>query len=173
MYNVKVPTGNPQCPSHIRKAKRLRVQIEERADSSALGDDAPTANLGIDDNDDNDDNADGNDETDDGEEGSSSAGRVLYGPSVASRPMVRTPRRSATSGGGMQDFAQVLMASLVARMEQDTVDREERRRDQQQQRRDQQMNMAMMAMMMSMVSAANPSAANLRRTNMSMPAWRE
>ena len=36
LYNVRIPTGDPQCPAHVRKAKRIKNLIEERADASNL-----------------------------------------------------------------------------------------------------------------------------------------
>jgi hypothetical protein len=154
LYNLQVPTGDPNCPPHVRKAKRLRYRIEERADSSNLGDDTAAAHLGIDD--------DENDEAADGVEGSTTSEvRVLFGQTVH-RPLVRTPRTGVTrsgSGGGISDVTQVLMASLVARMERDDAEREDRQREQQVQ---QQMNMAMM---MAIVSAVNPAAANILNMN--------
>jgi hypothetical protein len=36
LYNMQVPTGDPTCPPHVRRAKRLRNKIEERADASNM-----------------------------------------------------------------------------------------------------------------------------------------
>jgi hypothetical protein len=36
LYNVRLPTGDPLCPPHVRRAKRIRYLIEERADASNL-----------------------------------------------------------------------------------------------------------------------------------------
>jgi hypothetical protein len=36
LYNIRIPTGDPECPAHVRRAKRLRYSIEQRADSSNL-----------------------------------------------------------------------------------------------------------------------------------------
>ena len=47
LYNVSVPTGDPSCPPHIRKAKRLRYKIEERADSSNMLGGEAGADLGF------------------------------------------------------------------------------------------------------------------------------
>jgi hypothetical protein len=38
LYNSQIPTGNPCCPAHVRKAKRLKHHIEECADSNNLFD---------------------------------------------------------------------------------------------------------------------------------------
>ena len=31
-YRSKVPTGDPNCPPHVRRAKHLRYQIKERSE---------------------------------------------------------------------------------------------------------------------------------------------
>ena len=36
LYNVRIPTGDPTMPAHVRRAKRIRYLIEERADASNL-----------------------------------------------------------------------------------------------------------------------------------------
>jgi hypothetical protein len=49
LYNQNVPTGDPSCPPHVRRAKRLRYKIEERADSSNMVGGGGDADLGFDD----------------------------------------------------------------------------------------------------------------------------
>ena len=49
LYNQNVPTGDPTCPPHVRRAKRLRYKIEERADSSNMVGGGGDADLGFDD----------------------------------------------------------------------------------------------------------------------------
>jgi hypothetical protein len=60
----------------------------------------------------------------------------------------------------MSDMTQLLMASLISRMQRDDVEREERREAAQMQ---QQLNMTMM---MAMVSALNPAASSLLASNL-------
>jgi hypothetical protein len=36
LYNMQIPTGNPQCPYHVCRAKRLRYRIEEHSDASNM-----------------------------------------------------------------------------------------------------------------------------------------
>lgn len=47
LYNLQVPTGNPQCPPHVRHAKRACVRIEERANLTYLAE-GSEADLGFD-----------------------------------------------------------------------------------------------------------------------------
>jgi hypothetical protein len=94
---IRIPTGNPQCPPHVRRAKRLRYRIEERSDASNMVD-GNGSDLGFD-----------NEEEENGEEGSNDAAaqapeagrlnRVLFdqgadqeGAQQNPRPLVRTPR---------------------------------------------------------------------------------
>jgi hypothetical protein len=49
LYNQKIPTGDPHCPPHVRKAKRIRYSIEARADSSNMMGPSGAADLGFDD----------------------------------------------------------------------------------------------------------------------------
>jgi hypothetical protein len=46
MYSSKMPTGDPNCPAHIKTAKQLHHQIQERSDTDNL--DGSEVNLGID-----------------------------------------------------------------------------------------------------------------------------
>jgi hypothetical protein len=48
LYNERIPTGDPECPPHVRQAKRARYAIEERADSSNLAE-GSGVDLGFDD----------------------------------------------------------------------------------------------------------------------------
>jgi hypothetical protein len=127
LYNASVPTGDPECPPHIQKAKRLHYCVEECADLLNLGEDVAKADPGINDaNDDNDDKAA------DGVEGCTRNGaRVLFagGEQRVLRPLVRTPHSavSSQSGNGLLDATQVWMASLPARMEHhEDVEHEDR-----------------------------------------------
>jgi hypothetical protein len=171
LYNTKMPTGDPKCPSHVRRAKRANIRIEARYDSTNLQNGSvAAADLGFD---------EFNDEEEEDEEGKEHEARVLFTQGstqrVSGRPLV-TPR-SARSGGGISDITQVLMTSMVQRMEREDSEREERRqrmeredneREERRQRMDQQQQMNM-AMMFAMISAVNPAAAENLRNMTSQP----
>jgi hypothetical protein len=180
LYNSRIPTGDPSCPAHVQKAKRLRYQIEHRSDASNL-EDGNLADLGFDDDEEEEDN---------GEEGNAGAAqapeggtlnRVLFdlqeGAQRNPRPLVRTPRApppGSNAGGMLSDVSQLLMTSLVSRMQREDSEREERRQAQQREgqereerRQAQQMQQQMnMTMFMAVISAVNPAACSLLTTNM-------
>ena len=79
LHASTVPTGDPQCPDCIRKAKRLKVMIEERSDATNL--DEEVADIGM-------DPEDTGNEADVEEERTQP--RRLF-TQQASRPLVRTP----------------------------------------------------------------------------------
>jgi hypothetical protein len=143
LHSSTVPTGDPDCPDYVRRAKRAKILIEQCSDSTNLHDEE--ADLGIHEE----------DAGDDDEEEESTQPRRLFNQQQ-SRPLVRTPapRSGGRTSGGVSEVTEFLMANLVARMERDDAEWEERRQAMNQQ---QQMNMMMM---MAMVSAVNPAAAS-------------
>jgi hypothetical protein len=40
LFNQQSPTDDPDCPPHVREAKRRRLCIEQRSDAANLGEDA-------------------------------------------------------------------------------------------------------------------------------------
>jgi len=82
---------------------------------------------------------------------------------LIARPLVRTGRSSSdgTPRLSVSDATELLMVNMVARMQCEDLEKEERRQEReerwQQQQQQQQMNMAMI---MAMVSAVNPAAAS-------------
>lgn len=167
LYNTKIQTGNPECPPHIRKAKRLRYRIEERADTSNMVD-GNDVDIGIADEENEEENGAENGNESAAPE-SSSLRRILFdlqeqGGQPIARPLVRTGRSSSDGGtprSSVSDATELLMVNMVARMQREDLEREERRQEReerwQQQQQQQQMNMAMI---MAMVSAVNPAAAS-------------
>ena len=166
LYNTKIQTGNPECPPHIRKAKRLRYRIEERADTSNMVD-GNDVDIGIADDENEEENGAENGNESAAPE-SSSLRRILFdlqeqGGQPIARPLVRTGRSSSdgTPRSSVSDATELLMVNMVARMQREDLEREERRQEReerwQQQQQQQQMNMAMI---MAMVSAVNPAAAS-------------
>jgi hypothetical protein len=45
MYNARIPTGDPECPEHIKTAKKLHIQIQQRSDADNMDGNMP--NMGV------------------------------------------------------------------------------------------------------------------------------
>jgi hypothetical protein len=142
MYSQTVPTGGgPECPEHVRTAKRLHKMILECSDADNL--EGPEVDLGVE-----EEENEGNDEG--GQEGVGGTARQLFPGTTAARPFVRTPvsgRRS--TNGGVSDLTAVVLGSLASTNRNEEAEREERH----QERRMNQM------FMIGMLSAMNPAAA--------------
>jgi hypothetical protein len=185
MYNSTVPTGDPTCPPHIRRAKEIFYLIQERSDANNLEGELPDIGIDIDDLDNNVNNEEVqvNEETED-----KGRPRQLFEAVANARPLVRTPvsaRRShASNGNGLSDLTAVVMASLASSTRAESVDREERRqakvdrqkieaeereerhraeterqRSKAAEREERQQDRQMNIMMMAMISSMNPGAA--------------
>jgi hypothetical protein len=146
MYSQTVPTGDPECPEHIRTAKRIHRQILERSDADNL--EGPEADLGVE-----EEGNEGNDEegVQGVQEGVGGTARQLFPGQTVARPLVRTPGsgRSRSNNGGVSDLTAVVLASLASTNRNEEAEREERR----QERRMNQM------FMIGILSAMNPAAA--------------
>jgi hypothetical protein len=171
LYSVLMQTGDPHCPPHVRRAKRLRVNLVQRSDATSM-EDGDAVDLGFEENVDDDDDVNGNDGD---QEGVANQEGVAPPPP---RPLIRTPHRVSTprrNVSTVSDMSHAMMSSLCYRMErEDSIraaereerrlqyenEREERRQQLQIQLSSQQMQQqSNMAMVMAIVSAINPNVA--------------
>jgi hypothetical protein len=105
MYSQTVPTGEPECPEHLRTAKRQHRRILECSNADNLK--GPEVDLGI------EEEYQGNDEG--GQEGVGGTARQLFPGTTAARPLVRTPVSGPRSpNGGVSDLTVVVLASLAS-----------------------------------------------------------
>jgi hypothetical protein len=168
MYKSSMPTGDPNCPPHIRTAKCLHFQIQERSDADNL--DGEEVDLAIDlmpgnNNSDNNNNDIDNNNNNNNNEGDTEAQpRRLFG--ATARPLVRMPastcaRYSTTNTNSrLSDLADAILASFQSSARSEAAEREERWQDRLdwEQREERQGRMQKM-MMMALIAAVNPAAA--------------
>jgi hypothetical protein len=105
MYNTRIPTGAPECPHHIREAKRIHIMIQERSDADNMEGNPPDIGVEVDREEDGVTN-------DEEEKEENKAARVLFqGPP---RPLVRTPVCAARSQRSTNTDLAAAVASLLS-----------------------------------------------------------
>ena len=155
MYNVRIPTGDPECPGHIKTAKRLHIQIQQRSDADNM--DGNGLDMGVEDDvvDEEDNNNNNNNEGEPPEDDQTP--RRLF-EATAPRPLVRTPvsvvGRSRQTGN--PDLATAFLAHLNQSQRNEQIEREDRRRRERSDREDRRMNQMFM---IGVLTAMNPGAA--------------
>ena len=165
MYKVRIPTGDPECPEHIRTAKRLAIQIQQRSDADDM--DGNELDMGLEEEEEvvNEQNNNNNNNI---EEGAAEAPvdnnqtpRRLF-EVAAPRPLVRTPvsvvgRNRQT---GNSDLANAVFAQMNQSQRNEQIDREDRCRRERSDREDRRMNQLFM---IGVLTAMNPGAAAAMR----------
>ena len=164
MYKSSMPTGDPNCPPHIRAAKRLHFQIQERSDADNL--DGEEVDLAIDlmpDEDNSDNNNNDIDNNSNNVEDTEAQQRRLFG--ATARPLVRTPvsTRAARYSSRSSDITDAVLASFQSIARSEAAEREERRLDRLDRERQGRMQTMMM---MALISAVNPAAATAMQAMM-------
>ena len=177
MYKSSMPTGDPNCPPHIRAAKRLHFQIQERSDADNLDgeevdlaidlmpdeDNSDNNNNGIDNNSNNNNNVEDNSNNNNNVEDTEAHPRRLFG--ATARPLVRTPvsTRAARYSSRSSDITDAVLASFQSIARSEAAEREERRLDRLDRERQGRMQTMMM---MALISAVNPAAATAMQAMM-------
>jgi hypothetical protein len=160
MYNARIPTGDPECPEHIKTAKRLHIQIQQRSDADNMdgnGLDMGVEEEVVDDNNNNNNNNNNIEEpTGDAPDDDQTPRRLFE--VAAPRPLVRTPvsvvGRSRQTGNS--DLATAVFAHMNQSQRNEQIDREERRLRERLDREDRRMNQLIM---IGVLTAMNPGAA--------------
>jgi hypothetical protein len=118
MYSSKMPTGDPNCHAHIKTAKQLHRQIQERLDTDNL--DGSEVDLGIDDSLVTE-NGEG-EVAETGYTGTDPQPRQLFVAPTA-RPLVRTPITARWNYNNNKNNNLELLTIVVADMEAARNDR--------------------------------------------------
>ena len=153
MYNARIPTGDPECPEHIKTAKRLHIQIQQRSDADNM--DGNGLDMGVEEEEVDDDN-NIEERTEEAPEDDQTPRRLFDG--AAPRPLVRTPVSVVGRGRqtGNSDVAAAVLAHMNQSQRNEQVDREELRRRERLDQEDRRMNQLFM---IGLLTAMNPGAA--------------
>ena len=149
LVNSKKPTGDPNCPPHIRRAKMIQRQIITKSDSGggSLNDD----DLGIGDDNEQDiidpridprnlltalENTSTTSETNGNatSEANGNATSATNGNATATLRSMVTPRRRHESGSSGGSFMDLMVANMMERQQFELREREERRLEREQER---------------------------------------